>query len=327
MKNNILLQINNTVIKECNSNTSILDNILNKNLYLSHSCKNGRCNNCKVKVVKGTYNIITEELSLSDLEKQNNIHLSCCIAPKSNMRILSDNFHNFDLPKSLIFPVKVSKIIEHTKSIRSIFLRMPKDIEFQFFHGQHIDIKLFHSFRSYSIASFDSNKKIIEIIVKDLKKGLFSRYWFDHCKTNELLLVEGPKGGSFIDYKTKEKKLIFIATGVGIAPILSILKSKKIIRKFEKIYVIWGNRYNDDEFLNLQKEFKFINYFKCFSKNMNGHHSYVQDIIKNNFNNLKDFYAYACGSYKMVEDTKQICLKRGLKNTNFISDAFVQTGK
>ena len=324
MNNKIILKINNEIVNECNSNLSVLDNILNKNLHLNHSCKNGRCDSCKVKIINGSFEIIKNQMSIDDEDK--NIHLSCCIRPKSNMTILADSFRSYSLPKSKIYPVKVKKMINHNIGIKSIFLKMPKDINFNFVIGQYIDIKIFETYRSYSISSFNPKGNIIEIIVKYLDKGLLSNYWFNKCKLGDLLLMEGPKGGNTLNLETNAKNLILVATGVGISPILAIIKSKNIHKKFKKVYVIWGNRYQVDEFLDIYKYSKKIIYLKTFSKNKGNKFKYVQDVINDKFDSLKDSFMYSCGSYDMVKDVNNLSLEKGLIKNNFISDAFVQTG-
>ena len=63
-----------------------------------------------------------------------------------------------------------------------------------------------------------------------------------------------------------------------------------------------------------------------FSKVSNSKYKYVQDIIKDKFKSLHNSYVYTCGSFKMVNDVKALCIKKGLKINNYVSDAFIQTG-
>ena len=61
------------------------------------------------------------------------------------MTIQSDSFKNFSLPKPIIYPVKIKKILNHTDTIKSIYLKLPKDSNFKFICGQYIDIKFLNT--------------------------------------------------------------------------------------------------------------------------------------------------------------------------------------
>lgn len=325
MKNKLKIKVNNYNIEDCNSNITLLDNIINKNLHLNYSCKNGRCDSCKIKILRGNFEIVNQETSLTSKDKNDNYHLSCCIVPKTNIEIFSENFYKFSLPKPIIYPAKVIKIVNHTNLIKSVFLKLPNDSKFEFIEGQFVDIKISSHTRSYSIASFDKKLKTIEIIIKKIKNGYFSKYWFNRCQPNDLIYLIGPKGGNLLNYK-KNTHLIFVATGVGIAPILSFLKSKKTYEIYKNISVIWGNRFNGEDFIDIEKIFKKVEFFRSFSKNKTSKYSYVQEILTSQFSKLSNSTVYACGSFSMVKDVRDLCISKNININNFISDAFVQTG-
>ena len=126
-------------------------------------------------------------------------------------------------------------------------LRLPPTSNFEFLEGQFIDIIGPNSIRrSYSIASISSNKEII-ILIKRVKGGEFSNYWFNEARLNDLLKIEGPKGTFYL--RDRVKPLVFLATGTGIAPIISILDkldSDPDFNQIENISLFWGNRVQQD---------------------------------------------------------------------------------
>lgn len=76
--------------------------------------------------------------------------------------------------------------------------------------------------RLYSIASPPAMKNSFEIIAKIVEHGVASEY-FKRMNTGEEVLFHGPAGRFILRDDQKDK--VFLATGTGVAPILSMLKT------------------------------------------------------------------------------------------------------
>jgi len=94
----------------------------------------------------------------------------------------------------------------------------------------------------YSISSAKKNKSKLEFIVKILDQGLGSQYLMG-LNEGDYVLFQGP-AGLFV-LKENEKEKIFIATGTGIAPMISMIKSH-LGEVNNKIKLVWGLRNKDD---------------------------------------------------------------------------------
>lgn len=94
----------------------------------------------------------------------------------------------------------------------------------------------------YSISSPIHEKNKIEFIVKILENGLGSNYLIN-LKEGENVEFQGPAGLFYL--KENDKQKILVATGTGIAPMLSIIKTHvKEIKN--KLILLWGLRKNED---------------------------------------------------------------------------------
>jgi len=51
----------------------------------------------------------------------------------------------------------------------------------------------------------------------------------------------------------------------------------------------------------------------------------VQNAVVNELTSLKNVEVYACGSVKMIKDSKELFIKHNLAENAFHSDAFVAT--
>ena len=99
---------------------------------------------------------------------------------------------------------------------------------FDYLPGQYITLSVVIAGqeykRSYSLASSPSHQGILEITVKrDPNGGVVSNWLNDNLKIGDTLNVKGPYG-KFSCAKNTSQKLLFLAAGSGIVPIMSMLR-------------------------------------------------------------------------------------------------------
>ena len=177
------------------------------------------------------------------------------------------------------------------------------------------------------MANVSSNKEIT-LLIKRVENGEFSDYWFRNAKLNDLLRIEGPKGTFFLRDRTKS--LVFLATGTGIAPIISILEEMDTDSSFiqsEKISLFWGNREQKDFVWNSDFNNIEVDFHKVISRivdNWDGEVGYVQDVALRTLKDFKNTNVFACGLNEMINSAKDSFVEAGLNEKDFYSDAFVQ---
>lgn len=327
------IKINEKIIIQSNDNESILDSILRNGRSHNYSCLNGRCNSCRVKILNGKTIKLNEEIGLSSEDKESNYILSCSRSALENISIESKNFYETSPLKVNFIPSKIFSIKKFTNDIAELFLKIPNRIDFDFIPGQYLSLKYQNIERSYSILSFDSDNKILSILCKKIQQGLFSNYLFEEAKENDRIIIKGPLGMINI-FHSDVKNYIFLATGVGISPIKSMLNSQQGVNFFKnkKMIILWGNRYKENFIYNFQQEMKLFNLdvFNCLSKKdseLNDYEfGYVQEImIKKNIS-LEDSIIYACGSNEMINNAYLICKDNDFDMSFFYSDAFLDSG-
>ena len=120
---------------------------------------------------------------------------------------------------------KVENIRQLTEN--TFIITLPQS-RFKFVAGQHISLSIKGDYQSreYSIYSSEESKNL-EVLVKEVEGGYFSPK-LKHLKAGEQVEVHGPFGKFGLDEKHKEThKHVFIASGTGIAPFHSMVKSRK----------------------------------------------------------------------------------------------------
>lgn len=305
---------------------TVLESALSAGFVFDYSCKNGKCGICKTTLLKGEVVEIQEQLALNKNDT-NDQFLTCCCAASSDILINATDLSVMHGLEVKILPARINGLELLSENIVQVVLRLPPASNFIFLEGQFIDVIGPNSIRrSYSVASISSNKEIT-LLIKRVKGGRLSNYWFNKANLNDLLRIEGPKGTFFL--RDKSKSLIFLATGTGIAPIISILEGLDADLDFnqtESISLFWGNREMRD--FVWEPEFKKIkvDYFPVISRHNNEWHGetgYVQDAAMKIYHNTENINVYACGDIQMINSAKDSFVNAGLSESDFYSDAFV----
>lgn len=233
---------------------------------------------------------------------------------------------------SAFHPLKVTRVVDETPEVKSFYLKnsgengLKKNIA-----GQHLTIKvpLFdkklcldqskekgeikYALRNYTISNnFENNE--YRISVKKEIGGLVSTALHDLLRAGDIVEARGPRG-SFVYEKKKNKPGVFIAGGIGITPILSILKSLEGVK--EEAYVFLAVRDKSrlgfkEELMQLcqrnsqwkvflflsretlDEEDELCNVWKCFDKRLDM--EALKEILPRN----RHFNFYLCGPQEMI---------------------------
>lgn len=321
------IKLKNNTYFVCAPEDTILIGAQKANVSLEYSCKNGRCRSCKAIAINGTTVALTEEIGLSQEEKEKGLILTCVRIPTSDLDLDIEDLSAYKLEQIRTLPSKIEKKIAISSTVIQLQLRMPPNASFKYLPGQYVNIIKGDFKRSYSIATRCSDSNLV-FFIKNYSGGKFSNYLFNEAKLNDLLRIEGPLG-TFFFRKTDKSTIIFLATGTGIAPIKAILEhleenNNEIIGK--KIYLFFGGREIEDLFWKPVFQNIKVNFIPVLSKEnpaWKGENGYIQDCVISKKIDLSDTVIYACGSEKMIIDSRIVFLQNGLTEEYFYSDAFI----
>lgn len=214
-----------------------------------------------------------------------------------------------------------SKILDIKKLAEDVFhISLEAPPNFSFIPGQFISLLITvdgkELRRPYSIASINQEK--IELCVKNV--GGPASQIFSHAKKGDSLRFIGPMGRFTLP---EAQDLVFISTGVGIAPFRAMIA--QAISEGRNITLIAGYRYKNsilyhEEFLKYHNNFK---YYVCLSKPEDnvfpkGH---VQDLLKEIPSNFKG-KILICGVYEMIQDVINKLLEKGFRKEQIITERF-----
>ena len=126
--------------------------------------------------------------------------------------------------------LRIKAIFDETPTVKTFRLMEPNlgEIPFAFLPGQYAtltsEIDGQKVRRSYTISSSPTQRDYVELTIKREQSGLASRHLHDHARTGDLLEVTAPSGSFFFTGK-EAKGIVLIAGGVGVTPMMSVLRS------------------------------------------------------------------------------------------------------
>lgn len=126
--------------------------------------------------------------------------------------------------------LRIKAIFDETPTVKTFRLMEPNlgEIPFDFLPGQYAtltsEIDGQKVRRSYTISSSPTQRDYVELTIKREQFGLESRHLHDHARTGDLLEVTAPSGNFFFTGK-EAKGIVLIAGGVGVTPMMSVLRS------------------------------------------------------------------------------------------------------
>ena len=123
--------------------------------------------------------------------------------------------------------LRVADIIEETHDTKTYRLIGKTDTLFSYKPGQFVTVSLdidgVSTKRSYSISSSPSRPHTLELTIKRVPGGLVSNWMADRVALGDEIHVRGP-AGKFSCFNYPSRKMLCIAGGSGITPIMSMLR-------------------------------------------------------------------------------------------------------
>ncbi len=330
------LNINNKKDLEIEGGRPLLSSLAEKGIFIPSACGGkGTCAYCKVKVLEGGGPVLpTETPYLSAEELEDNVRLSCQVKVRNDLAI--------EIPEELFliqeFRIRVKNIKDLTPQVKCLSLEIlsPQEgITYQ--PGQYIQLevpKYKHSkepeYRAFSMASNPEDHSQIELFVGRVTKGIVSTYIHDYLQLGQEVLVRGPFGDFY--FRDSDRDILLIATGTGLAPILSILRHIRFEKIPRKTTLFFGTRtqedlYCVDELREMEKQLMEFAYIPTLSRepedsSWEGERGRVTALIKNNIAEKSDIDVYICGNAEMVESSLDLLKEKGIPDDQIYFDKF-----
>lgn len=226
----------------------------------------------------------------------------------------------FERPRAYRARLSDSYYLDEGKKFLLLKFELVTPNNVKYLAGQYLNIKIndVGVRRSYSIVSTPDMSHSVSILADISPDGQGSRFLRDlkHGSEVELLM---PMGRFVVE--GAGEKLLFVATGAGIAPIMAMINDLLVNKKEQRpVRLHWGMRYEKDLFWidnmeRLMEEYDNFVFDLVVSKPNDGWKlcwGRVTDCIARDFENMDGWSAYLCGGDSMIADVKTLLVSKGM---------------
>ena len=320
---------------EVDEDETVLNGAFRQGLMLMHGCKEGQCAACKSFLLDGEVDLDRySTFALPDFEEAEGWTLLCRAHARSDLEVELMDFDEEILHSGVALRTvrsRVEAIEPLTRDIRRLVLRV-EDGEMPFRSGQYADLRIPGTdvYRSCSMANLPSEDGRLEFMIKLYPGGRFSGLLADGgLDVGDAVEVRGPYG--VFTLRESDRPILFIGGGVGMAPILSLLRSMADAAVGRPAVYYYGAREEQDlfhldelrELASALPEFRFVPVLS--DAEWDGETGLITDVVDRMEADLTDVDAYVCGPPPMVDAAIELLLRRGVPESHMHFDKFTTT--
>lgn len=233
--------------------------------------------------------------------------------------------------------LRVGRIFQETSDVKTFRLVNPAGgmLPFEYLPGQFITVTVPNgestARRSYTIASSPTQRDYIEVTVKHAPGGVVSGYLHSAVDAGNLLDLSGP-AGSFVFTGRECKCILLIAAGVGITPLMSVLRYLLDSSWSGDVFLVYGCRTPED--IIFREELDYLNrrhanlqvvitLSEVKEAEWPGSRGRItKDLLAASVPDLPSRYAHICGPVPMMEATKKILAEVAIPADRIKTEAF-----
>jgi ferredoxin--NADP+ reductase len=167
--------------------------------------------------------------------------------------------------------------------------------------------------REYSIYSGE-NDPYLEFFVRRVDDGILTPR-LARLQKGDSVYVAGPFGAFCIDEPRRSAPFVFVATGTGVAPFHSFIRSYPALDY--RLY--WGVRHESD--LTVLSDYDEERVRTCVSRSSSQPTEHVTDALAADELSASAFY-YLCGNRSMIIDVTKQLRDKGVPGGNIFMETF-----
>lgn len=241
-------------------------------------------------------------------------------------------------PKIWSGELRVAQIVRETPTVETFRLIEPASdrLPFDFLPGQFLQVEVEPepgktARRSYTIASSPTQRAYVEVTVKREAEGVVSRYLHDDVEVGDRLKVSGPFG-VFTFTGSDADSIVLIAGGVGITPMMSVLRYLTDTAWPGEIFFVYGARSTEefifrDEIEQLERRHPRLHVLATMQRSpgtvwLGPEGSVTKELLQAAVPEIASRRIHLCGPPPMMAAVKGMLLELGVPEAQIHSEAF-----
>jgi len=233
--------------------------------------------------------------------------------------------------------LRVARIFQETPDVKTFRMVNPQggEIPFTYRPGQYLTLTVSPEGkevkRSYTIASAPTQRDYVEITVKREEHGLVSRYLHDKLREGDELKVSAPSGRFTFD-GTEHDSIVLIGGGVGITPMMSVIRYLTDRAWPGEIFLLYSTRTSREfifreELEYLQRRHPNLNVVATMTRSagtvwMGLKGRFNKELIAGAVPDIASRRVHICGPPGMMEAIKAMLLELGVPPEQVKTEAF-----
>jgi len=234
--------------------------------------------------------------------------------------------------------LRVAQIFNETPTVKTFRLVLPGSdrLPFDFLPGQFLQIEVSmkdetKAKRSYTIASSPTQRAYVELTIKRETQGAVSRHLHDNVTTGDRVQIAGPFG-RFTFTGSDAESIVLIAGGVGITPMMSVLRFLTDTAWPGEIFFVYAARSTDEfvfrgEIVQLERRHPNLSVFASMERSpgtvwhgAKGH--LTRELLESAVPKIVGRRVHLCGPPPMMAAMREILIQIGVPEAQIFSEAF-----
>jgi len=311
---------------DCPSGETVLSVLEKQGYALPNNCRAGACGECKIKVLSGEFDQgFVMDMALSQEDRSEGYGLMCMAKPTSD--VLEIEFGTVDAKPRLFPPVEnswhiVTDKIQRTEKILELKLS-PLGKPIKFWPGQYAMLgedNEQHPLRPYSIANAPKQSGELTFIITKEPNGKTSPWIHDEVNIGDNIKINAPYG-TFLGDPSVDTPILCLASGSGLAPILSLLNAY-LSRGHKNPVTLMFSAKTKEDLLHFGEikylESKYVNFKYKFTLTQQSGiagalEGRIDKVLPLLLNDLSNHSLYIAGGVSFVDTCKKTVEKLGAK--------------
>ncbi|MCE2595116.1 hybrid-cluster NAD(P)-dependent oxidoreductase [Motilimonas cestriensis] len=265
-------------------------------------------------------------------------------APK--VREISNVDDRLDWPKQQAKSLLCVAVTEESHDVKTFRFSCPTLPRFSYLAGQYINIEVVINNkpykRTYTLSSTPTRPDLLSITVKKLSDGMVSSWLHDHLTVGDSISAIAPAGSFHLQKALPEAPLLLISAGVGITPILAMLRAITDQHQARDIVFIHGAKtvkdliaYQELNFFSsllpklsihyfLSRETQHDSHQEIAGSKAELHYGHINQAALATVSDLSERTTFVCGPNMFMEQIKQSLLQLGLPEAQYFDESFGQ---
>ena len=291
---------------------TLLEAALRAGVSLEYGCSNGNCGECRARLVSGkVIKVRAHDYVLRQEEKDAGMILLCSCAAVDDVVIEASVAGAHDIQEQHL-EAKVKSVEVFNPDVAALHLLTPRSQRLRFLAGQSILLSVNGASGHYAIASCPCEDRHIEIQILRSADDAFSEVLFSSLKANDRVDLHGPYG-EFVLEDASTRPVIFVAFGVGFAPIKSLIQHSMSLDLAEAMDLHWladqSGHYQNNLCRSWADALDNFSYFPHLHGS--GVEASVAGIVAA-YPDLHRFDVYAAGTTEQLQIARRLFLEHGL---------------